>query len=84
VFLNLLFFLVFIIISSYLFFSKYLEFCEKYFKIKSEKQNKIIDRLNNIRWQKNYNESKNFKSNKIIDVECEVIEEKVEIKGYLK
>ena len=83
-FLNLLYFLVFILISSYLFFSKYLDFCEKYINNKNENKNKILDKVNRIKWQQNIHNVKNQNESIVIDVECEIINEKNKIKGYLR
>lgn len=83
-FLNLLYFLVFILISSYLFFSKYLDFCEKYINNKNENKNKMIDKVNRIKWQQNIHNVKNQNEGIVIDVECEIINEKNKIKGYLR
>ena len=83
-FISLLYFLVFILISSYLFFSKYLEFCEKYINKKNERKNSVIDNINRIKWQKNISHVSNQNKNIIIDVECEIIDEKNKIKGYLR
>ena len=83
-FISLLYFLTFILISSYLFFSKYLEFCEKYINNKNERKNKITENINIAKFQRDMSISKNKSSNIIIDVECEVINDKNKLKGYLE
>jgi hypothetical protein len=82
--LNVLYFLIFILISSYLFFSRYLDFCEKYINSKNENKNKVIEKINNIKWKQEINRSKNNNCDIVIDVECEIINDKNKVKGYLQ
>ena len=89
-FLNLLYFLIFILIFSYLFFSKYLEFCEKLIKNRDTQKNKIMENLNNVRNYNRFydkiNKENISNSNIVIDVECEVINDNKlkKPKGFLK
>ena len=76
--------MVFILISSYLFFSKYLDFCEKYINNKNENKNRVIDNINRVKWQQNIHSVRNKNKNIVIDVECEIINEKNKIKGCLQ
>jgi hypothetical protein len=89
VLINLLYFLIFILILTYFFFSKYVDFCETYIHYKDKDKKRKIDRLNDLKLIKKieYDNNKNKTENFIIDVECEDIthdNNRQKIKGYLK
>ena len=44
----------------------------------------MIDKVNRIKWQQNIHNVKNQNEGIVIDVECEIINEKNKIKGYLR
>ena len=75
------------LISSYLFFSKYLEFCQNYTNYKIKSKELLIERINNKKDNqsfKNFSFVKNDNSNLVIEVECEDITPKKNIKGLIR
>lgn len=83
-FLSVLYFLVFILILSYLFFSKYVEFCSSQIIFKNKNKEIKIKNNNTNNWNKKNNQDKTF----VIEAEYEDITcrdyDQSKIKGYLK